>query len=250
MKNGIFDQVGPSARNWIELWNGSHPLWLNDRHLETRCRIVTDDILRLVSARTNPVILDYGCGEAIEAHRLAAISRELFLYDAPPEIFERVRKRFAGAKNVRVVDSDQVAALASRSIDVIILSSVIQYLTEAQFESLLVRLFAMLRDDGEILIGDVIVPGADSLNYAWTLVRDGVKYGYFWAAIRCLLTLPFSHYWRLKRVLKYTYYTEENLRSLLKKRGFDVERLPFNIGGNQGRLTFRAWKASRPFNRR
>lgn len=233
------------AQNWIELWNGPNPMWLNDRHLQARCRRVVDDILSLLAGRAQPIVLDYGCGEALEAHRMAAVTGRFFLYDAPPAILDRVKTRYAATPNVEVIGDEKLRAIPKASLDVVVMSSVIQYLSPTQFETLLERFFAQLKPAGEILIGDVIPPTGDHVDYALTLLADGLRYGYFWAAVRGMIVMRFSHYWDLKRSLRYSYYSEEAIVALLRRHGFEPERLPLNIGGGRGRMTFRARKPDR-----
>ncbi len=230
------------ARNWVELWNGNHPLWINGRHIEVRCRLVTDDILKLIAGRSRPVVLDYGCGEALEARRFAGKCEALFLYEAPSAAVDRLRRRFSSVENIRVVDDEGVERLPAESIDVVVMSSVVQYMSERRLGSLLARFSKILRPDGEVLIGDIIPPRGDHLNYVWTLLRDGIRYGYFWGAVWSILRMRFSEYWDLKRNLKYSYYSDSAMESFLGQNGFHGSRVSFNIGGNAGRMSFRAVK--------
>src|SRR5262249_18043301 len=68
--------------DWIAFWDSEHPLYVNARHRDVHYRRIAEDIAAYVSS--SAVVLDYGCGEALHADRIAARARKLILVEAAP----------------------------------------------------------------------------------------------------------------------------------------------------------------------
>ena len=56
--------------SWIGFWNSQHSIYVNARHLDRHYRDVAEHVLMLRPSSTARV-LDFGCGEAIHADRVA-----------------------------------------------------------------------------------------------------------------------------------------------------------------------------------
>ena len=59
-----------SASDWIAFWDGKHSIYVNARHEAAHFRRIAEDI-RALCAATAACMLDYGCGEALSADRVA-----------------------------------------------------------------------------------------------------------------------------------------------------------------------------------
>ena len=58
-----------SPSGWIEFWDTKHPIYVNARHEAAHYRRIAEDIRDF--APPDGVMLDYGCGEALSADRVA-----------------------------------------------------------------------------------------------------------------------------------------------------------------------------------
>jgi hypothetical protein len=97
------------------------------RHKDVHYRLIAEAIAALVPRREARV-LDYGCGEALPADRVAAVASEVPLCKAAPRIRAGIDVRFARNANIRAVAPDEVERLPEHSHDLIVLRSVAQYL--------------------------------------------------------------------------------------------------------------------------
>ena len=88
--------------SWREFWNGTHSIYVNERHRVLHYDRIAKDIAALVPAR-DAAVLDYGCGEAEASETIATRCAMLYLYDAAPKVQERLRQRF-GSEYRRVVE--------------------------------------------------------------------------------------------------------------------------------------------------
>lgn len=225
--------------DWLAFWGGAHSIYVNRRHLEAHYAQIADDVRRLIGPR-RPVLLDFGCGDALAAPAIAPSTSRLLLYDAAPPVRARIAARFAGDAAIEPLDERAWNALAPASVDVILVNSVLQYLDRASFEALLPRFRSLLRAGGELILADVIPPEASALDDVRALLGSAARRGYLLAAVRGLGATFFSDYRRLRRDLGLTCYAEAEVSRLLQAHGFAAERAPWNIGFSRHRMTFRA----------
>ena len=229
-----------TASPWLAFWERANRIYVSDRHRAVHYRRVADDILSVLPARKAPAVLDYGCGEALEAARVAARTGRLYLYDAARPTRARLAERFAGVANVAVLDEAGLAALAPASLDLILVNSLIQYLSREELASLLARWRAWLRGDGVLVLADVIPPDATALADARALIGAAWRHGFLGAALLGLAATFFSDYRRLRGATGLATFAEPEMLELLRRSDFAAERRRPNFGFNPERMTFLA----------
>ncbi|MBI3707926.1 MAG: methyltransferase domain-containing protein [Proteobacteria bacterium] len=223
---------------WRDFWESEHSIYVSDRHRAVHYRQVADDLLSLIPERAKALVLDYGCGEALDAARVATRVDRLFLFDASRDVRDRLTQRHAATAKITVLDDDDLAALAPDSLDLIVVNSVIQYLSAAEFTERLARWRRLLRADGLLVIADVIPPDAGLVADIVALLRTGWRHGFLLAAVFGLVRTLFSDYRALRRRIGLATYDEAGLRDIVRRAGFDVARRARNFGFNLQRMTF------------
>ncbi|MBV6488102.1 MAG: hypothetical protein GHHEDOFH_02056 [Pseudorhodoplanes sp.] len=231
--------------DWISFFDSNHPIYVNARHSKVHAGLVAAGIERYL-ARPDLTVLDYGCGEALYAERLAARTGRLILCEAAPHLRERLQARFAGDAHIAVVAPEAVAALPDRSFDVIVMHSVAQYLTAGDFTALLALFRRLLRADGRLIVGDVVRPDVGIVTDARALLALAAANGFFIAALFGLMRTALSGYRKLRQRMGLTRYSEADMLRTLKAAGFSARRAAHNIGHNQARMTFEAAPVSSP----
>ncbi len=226
------------ADSWLRFWDRPHSIYVNERHLVVHCQHIADEIVSVLPKRDGLQVLDFGCGEALSAHRVAAYCERLYLYDGAPSVRARVAERFAKVPNITVLDDAGVAALPAGSLDVVVCFSVIQYVPRAEMPALLQRWRRLLKPDGQAIIADVIPPEAGMVDDVKSLLSSAWRYGFLIAALGGLAATLFSDYRRLRHELGFAIYSDAEIRSLLEGAGFRVERLPRNLGFHPVRRTY------------
>ena len=224
--------------DWVAFWGSEHSIYVNARHRDVHYRTIAQDIRALVPA--GAAVLDYGCGEALHADVVAEPARRLTLCEAAAIVRAGLANRFAGNRKIEVRSPEQVAALLARSLDVIVLHSVAQYLTPDELDALLAQFRRQLTDNGLLIVGDVIPTRVSALTDAIALLSFGAGNGFFGAALVGLARTVASDYWRLRSDLGLTRYDESAIMEKLAKAGFSARHAPTNIGHNQARMTFLA----------
>jgi ubiquinone/menaquinone biosynthesis C-methylase UbiE len=226
-------------RDWISFWDSDHSIYVSARHFEVHYRTIADMIVRHMPS-PDAVVVDFGCGEALHADRVAAACRRLILVDAAAKVRTGLAARFSAHPTIEVRAPAELAHLPDRSIDLAVMHSVAQYLTSAEFSALLVLFRRLLRPGGLLLIGDVIPPQVSAFADAMALLNYGAANGFLFAALRGLLRTAVSDYTKLRSRIGITLYTEAEMLQRLEAAGFTATRAKANVGPNPARMTFLA----------
>jgi ubiquinone/menaquinone biosynthesis C-methylase UbiE len=225
--------------NWIEFYDSAHAIYVNARHKDVHCR----DIARQIAAFVpdpHARVLDYGCGEALHAGLVAAVASELVLCDAAPSVRASLAVRFTANPKIRVTAPAEVAQRAERSLDLIVVNSLVQYLTPAELEAHLTLWRRLLAPQGILIVADVIPPEVGPVSDVIALLRYASANGFLLAAIIGLARTAMSSYRRLRATLSIARYGESEFLAKLAAAGFTGERLAQNMEHNPARMTFRA----------
>ena len=224
---------------WLAFWNGSHSIYVNARHKDVHYRLIADAIGALVPRR-DARVLDYGCGEALHADRVAAVTGEVLLCEAAPRVRAGIAARFATNAKIRAIAPDEVEGLPEHSLDLILLHSVAQYLKPEETAALFVQFHRLLKFDGLLVVSDILSPHVGALTDASALLRFAAPNGFLIAAVAGLARTLMSDYWRLRTRFGLTRYDEAAMLKKLRAAGFVAHRSGKNIGHNQARAAYYA----------
>lgn len=222
---------------WRDYWGRPVRLLVNARHRAVHYARVADDILAELPEGAGAV-LDYGCGEALEAGRVAARCRHLHLCDAAPTIRRTLAMDFSSARNVTVLAPEAVEAIADASLDLIVVNSVFQYLSVAECHALCWQFHRKLSADGRLVVADIIPPDAGFVADVGALLGMAIRHRFLLAALAGLAATFASEYRRLRRAVGLSTWTEAAFATLLADCGFAATRRSQNFGFNRRRMTF------------
>jgi hypothetical protein len=222
--------------SWREFWDRPHRIYVNDRHRRIHYARIATDIVSELPAQP-AIVLDYGCGEALEAAVVAARCEELLLCDSAVTVRALLAQRHAGNARIQVLSPDDVARLPQQRLDIAIVNSVLQYLSREECRALVELLRTKLTRNGRLILADVIPPGGSILTDVSSLLGTALREGFFLAALVGLAQTFVSDYRKLRNEIGLTTYDENDLRELLEAAGYAVERRPKNFGFNQNRMS-------------
>ncbi len=226
--------------DWISFYDFKHSvIYVNARHRDVHYRTIAEHIRDYVPSPSARV-LDYGCGEATSADLVAAECGHLTLVEAAPNVRAALAARYAQNPKISVLTPDQAGALPPGSLDLIVLHSVAQYLTGAQFDGLAATFRKLLKPGSLLIIGDIVPPRLAAPAAALALLRFAAANGFFWAAVGGLMRIFVSDYLRLRKTVGLSHYEASEMLAKLEAAGFAAKRAPRNIGHNQQRMTFLA----------
>ena len=228
--------------SWREFWNRENSIYVNDRHRTLHDDQIARDVIGLIET-PDSVVLDFGCGEASSAALVAAKCSKLYLYDSAPKVRERLRLRFSRNARIALLDGGGIEEVDDQALDLIVVNSVLQYLTREEFEALIEGARAKLKPQGRFVVADVIPTGASARDDIVAVLGFAARGGFLFAALGGLVTTFFSDYRKLRAELGLTRYSEADMLALLTQHGFAARRAAANIGHNQSRMMFVATAA-------
>ena len=224
--------------DWREFWDSPHSIYVNARHKDVHYREIADGIAAFVPGPAARV-LDYGCGEALHADRVAAVADELVLCDSAPNVRAAMAARFAGNPRIKVLAPEEVETLPDGRFDLIVSNSVVQYLTSEELHRLLAMWRRLLAPGGTLVVADVIPPGVGATSDVIALLRYAARNGFLFAALLGLARTAVSPYRKLRSRIGIAQYTESAFMQELRSAGFAAERTG-NLEHNPVRMSFRA----------
>lgn len=226
------------SESWLRFWDRPHRIYVNERHLRVHYARVADEIVSLLPPRDDLAVLDFGCGEALEAARIATRVGRLYLYDGATSVRLRLEERFRRTPKIAVLDAGGVTALAENSLDVVVAFSVIQYVDRAELPGLLAQWRSKLAVGGMVVLADVIPPDTRMIDDIRSLLSTARAQGFLLAALWGLAATLFSDYRRLRHSLGLAMYSEAEALSLLREAGLAAVPHERNLGFHQGRRTY------------
>src|SRR3984885_12785604 len=120
-------------KDWISYYDSAHSIYVNARHHDVHYARLADDIVAYVPS-ASAAVLDYGCGEALHADRIATAAGRLMLAEAGPAVRGHLTERFKQNRKITIVSTDRAAILLPQSFDMVIMHSVSQYLSKNEFD--------------------------------------------------------------------------------------------------------------------
>lgn len=225
--------------DWIDFYDSSHSIYVSPRHAEIHFRTVANDIIAYIPS-PDAVVIDYSCGEAFSAPRVASACGRLVLAEPAPGVRSRIARRSTSIANIDVCSLEALDANYAGAADLVVMNSVAQYMTDAELDAALMRIRALLKPTGIFVLGDVVQPGVGIVTDASALLRFATKHGFLKDAVVGLIRTALSDYRKMRQRIGLSSHSEADILRRLGAAGLKGQREPKNIGHNPARMTFRA----------
>ena len=231
--------------DWIDYYDSTHTIYASRLHRELHFQLIAKDIIGYISS-PDAVVLDYACGEALSAAKVAEACGQLILAEPAPGVRGRLIARFAPNTKIRVRSLDDIRKMAEKSVDLAVMNSVAQYMTPAELDAALVVIRRLLKPSGRLILGDVLRPEVGMPRDVLALLRFALRHGFLKDALIGLVSTALSDYRQLRARVGLQRYSETEMLAKLARAGFTASRAHFNIGHNPWRMTFVARHAFSP----
>jgi ubiquinone/menaquinone biosynthesis C-methylase UbiE len=222
---------------WIDYYDSTHTIYASRLHRDLHFEVIARDIIGYISS-PDAVVLDYACGEALSAAKVADACGKLYLAEPAPGVRGRLIARFAPNTKIRVRSLDDVRKMAENSIDLAVMNSVAQYMTADELDAAFAVIKRLLKPAGHLVLGDVLRPEVGMLRDVLALLRFAAKHGFLKDALIGLISTALSDYRQLRTRIGLQRYSEEEMLAKLARAGFTASRARLNIGHNPWRMTF------------
>ncbi len=231
--------------DWIDYYDSTHTIYASKLHRDLHFELIAKDIIGYISS-PDAVVLDYACGEALSAARVADACGKLILAEPAPGVRGRLIARFAPNTRIRVRSLDELRKMSEKSIDLAVMNSVAQYMTPAELDGALAVIRRLLKPSGRLVLGDILRPEVGMPRDVLALLRFARHHGFLKDALIGLVSTALSDYRQLRARVGLQRYSETEMLAKLASAGFTASRAHFNIGHNSWRMTFVARHAFSP----
>src|SRR6201994_4477736 len=129
--------------DWIDYYDSTHTIYASKQHRDLHFAVIARDIIGYISSR-DAVVLDYSCGEALSAAEVANACGMLILAEPAPGVRGRLIARYAPDTRIRVRSLEDVRKMHEKSLDLVVMNSVAQYMTPQELDSALLIIKRLL----------------------------------------------------------------------------------------------------------
>lgn len=231
--------------DWIDYYDSTHTIYASKLHRDLHFQLIARDIIGYI-ASPDAVVLDYACGEALSAAKVADACGKLYLAEPAPGVRGRLIARFAPNTKIRVRSLEDLRKMAEKSVDLAIMNSVVQYMTSEELDTAFATIRRLLKPGGRLIVGDVLRPEVGMTRDVVALLRFAATHGFLRDALIGLVSTALSDYRQLRSRVGLQRYGEAAMIAKLAAGGFTASRAHFNIGHNPWRMTFVARHAFSP----
>ncbi|MBR0873846.1 methyltransferase domain-containing protein [Bradyrhizobium tropiciagri] len=223
--------------DWIDYYDSTHTIYASKLHRDLHFELIARDIIGYIKA-PDSVVLDYACGEALSATKVADACAVLYLAEPAPGVRGRLAARFAPNGKIRVRSLDDLKTIDAGSIDLVVMNSVAQYMTAQELDGAFAVVHRLLKPSGRLVVGDILRPEVGMVRDVVALLRFAATHGFLRDALIGLVSTALSDYRQLRTKIGLQRYGEAEMIAKLGAAGFSVTRAPRNIGHNPWRMTF------------
>ncbi len=223
--------------DWIDYYDSTHTIYVSKLHRDVHFDGIATDIMGYVPA-PDATVLDYSCGEALSAAKVAAACGTLILAEPAPGVRGRLSARFVHHPNIKVRALDELPALPDGSIDLVVMNSVAQYMKPDELDRALGVVRRLLSRSGKLVLGDILDPKVGMGRDVAALLKMAARHGFLTDALWGLARTALSDYRQLRTKIGLQRYSEAEMLAKLKAAGFAAERAARNVGHNPWRMTF------------
>nr|MBA2399360.1 methyltransferase domain-containing protein [Bradyrhizobium sp.] len=166
-----------------------------------------------------------------------------YLAEPAPGVRGRLIARFAPNTKIRVRSLDDLRKMDEKSVDLVVMNSVAQYMTPGELDTAFAVVRRLLKPGGRLILGDILRPEVGMIRDVIALLRFAATHGFLKDALVGLVSTALSDYRQLRAKVGLQRYSETEMVAKLASAGFTASRAHFNIGHNPWRMTFVARQA-------
>ncbi|MGH8186275.1 MAG: class I SAM-dependent methyltransferase, partial [Steroidobacteraceae bacterium] len=165
---------------WSAYWENIDD---SQRVFRIEARDYATRVQRILQPTKSMTVLDFGCGFGHTARELAPSVGNIALWDASSNVRRQALERVRDLGNATMLDLQQAddAGLRNR-FDLILVHSVLQYMSPDEIRAWLARWRGMLKREGRLVLSDLLRPGAGGFGELFSYLMFALRHGFFWNA--------------------------------------------------------------------
>jgi cyclopropane fatty-acyl-phospholipid synthase-like methyltransferase len=223
-----------SPDGWATYWEG---LGGTQSFFREQSREYVANLECAVGLNPNAHVLDFGCGFGFVAELVAPKVGQISLWDTSANMRRRARLKLAGHKNIRFLDLSEPQPISrDLKFDLIIVNSVVQYMSLEQFAACLVMWRTMLASGGRIVVSDLIPLNHSSMCDIVDLLKFSIRRNVLGNALLQAFR-DLGSYWMTRQNCPLTRTSVRELSERGKAASLSISCLPANLTQFSKRLT-------------
>src|ERR1700753_2091421 len=163
--------------DWIDYYDSTHTIYASKHHRDLHFQLIARDIIGYISS-PEAVVLDYSCGEALSAGKVAEACGKLYLAEPAPGVRGPLIARFAPNTKIRVRSLEDLRKMEEKSIDLAVMNSVAQYMTPAELDDAFAVIRKLRKPSARLILGDILRPEVGMARDVAALLRFGLTHGF------------------------------------------------------------------------
>src|SRR6202047_154640 len=163
--------------DWIDYYDSTHTIYASRLHRDLHFQLIARDIIGYITS-PDAVVLDYACGEALSAARVAEGCAKLYLAEPAPGVRGRLIARFAPNTKIRVRSLDDLRKMEEKSVDLVVMNSVAQYMTPRELDTAFAVIRRLLKPTGRLVLGDILRPEVGMGKDVLALLKFAGRHGF------------------------------------------------------------------------
>lgn len=208
---------------WIDYYDSTHTIYASRLHRDLHFEAIARDIIGYITS-SDAVVLDYACGEALSAAKVADACARLYLAEPAPGVRGRLAARFAPNAKISVRSLDDLSQMDESSLDLVVMNSVAQYMTPQELDSAFAVIHRLLKPSGRLVLGDILRPDVGMIRDVLALLHFGATHGFLRDALIGLVSTALSDYRQLRNRIGLQRYGEAEMTAKLARAGFSATR--------------------------
>jgi cyclopropane fatty-acyl-phospholipid synthase-like methyltransferase len=214
------------AEGWAGYWETLNAeSWLYREQSE----LYVEQLAAAIELRPDMRVLDFGCGFGFVVELLTGRVAEVCFWDGAENMRRHTLARVAGRDNCRLLDLAEPKAVPDGTrFDLILVNSVVQYMTRDEFAGWLADWRRLLAPGGRVVVSDLIPPEHGSMRDVLDLLRFGRRRGVLVRALRQLAGGFFS-YGKRRHATPLARYGRDELERLGQSASLRVSFLAANL---------------------
>lgn len=197
-------------------------------------------IAPLLLVRRPKRVLDFGCGFGHTAAELAPLVGEIWAWDAAANMRIHASKRLVGLSNAHMVEPGALEGSTLPLFDLILVHSVIQYLSPDELGACQ-RLWArLLAPNGHVVLSDLLVPGRPAWPEFFELLVFAKRHAFLRNAIVGGLK-EIGRYSRMRKTRPLHQHDEATIERCARAAGLSLRILPVNLTHRSERRMALLW---------
>ena len=216
---------------WDQHWNSTR---INHDIFEVWAKYFIQSYENDFGFSREDIILDFGAGRGDIPLLIKDRVQKIYLFEKSKVSADILRKRFDGFQNVYILDD---ILEINESPSLIIINSVIQYMSKDEVENMLSNLRKISNLKTKLIISDILPSGYTKLVDAIYLLKTSMKNGFFLKFVADMIT-NILHSPKLSlKTSSLQIHDEDELKQILLKHGYDSIKMERNFTYSTQRYT-------------